>query len=309
MAGSTTTGSAPHEKRPVLIPPAPVPALAVRNLEAARRLRRLVELNADAGSLAEGALLIAQEHFPDLDIDHYLARLDTLGAMLNARIPEDAGEVERILALNRFLFDEQGFGPNQDDFADPRNSFLNEVLERRTGIPITLSIVYIEVGRRIGLALDGLSFPQHFLVKCALPEGSAVLDPFLAGASLSIDELQRRLGALRLGHRPSRAEVAALLIAASRREILVRVLRNLKAVYLGAEQYGDALVAADRIVMLTPTVAVELRDRGWLYHRLDCFGAALVDYRRYLELAPSAADAEEVRGCVIELERLAARVN
>lgn len=285
------------------------PPTAVRDAQAAERLRRLVERNADDASLAEGALLIAREHYPDLDIDHYLARLDTLGAILHARLPDDAGAVDRILVLNRFLFEEQGFGPNRDDFADPRNSFLNEVLERRVGIPITLSIVYIEVGRRIGLALDGLSFPQHFLVKCALPEGAAVLDPFLAGASLSIEDLQRRLGALRLGHRPSRAEVSALLVAASRREILARVLRNLKAVYLGAGQYDDALVASHRLLMLTPTVASELRDRAWLYHRLDCFGAALADYRRYLELAPLAADADEVRERVVELEVLAARVN
>jgi regulator of sirC expression with transglutaminase-like and TPR domain len=282
---------------------------AVRDTASAERLRRLVERNAETGSLAEGALLIAREHYPQLDIDDYLARLDTLGAMLNARVPAGAGDVERILVLNRFLFEEQGFGPNQDDFADPRNSFLNEVLERRVGIPITLSIVYIEVGRRIGLALDGLSFPQHFLVRCALPDGAAVLDPFLSGASLSIEELQRRLGALRLGHRPSRAEVSALLVAASRREILARVLRNLKAVYMGADQYNDALAASDRLLMLTPTATTELRDRGWLYHRLDCFRAALADYRRYLDLAPLAADADEVRGRIIELEALAARVN
>ncbi len=287
----------------------PTAALAVRNAEAAARLQRLVESNAAAGSLAEGALLIAQEHYPDLDVARYLARLDTMGAVLRARLSEEAGDVERIRALNRFLFEEQGFGPNASDFADPRNSFLNEVLERRVGIPITLSIVYIEVGRRIGLALDGLSFPQHFLVRCALADGAAVLDPFLGGASLSIDELQRRLGALRLGHRPSRAEVSALLTAASRREILARMLRNLKAVYLEAERFGDALVAVDRIVMLTPTAATELRDRGWLYHRLDCFGAALADYRRYLELAPLAADADEVRSRVVELQILASRLN
>ncbi len=304
-AASTITASVRHD---VAFPMSP-PWTTVRDAEAAQRLRRLVERNAGAGSLAEGALLIAREHYPDLDIDHYLARLDTLGAMLNAQVPDDADEVERVLVLNRFLFEEQGFGPNQDDFADPRNSFLNEVLERRVGIPITLSIVYIEVGRRIGLALDGLSFPQHFLVKCVLPEGAAVLDPFLGGASLSIEALQRRLGALRSGHRPSRAEVSALLVAASRREILARVLRNLKAVYLGAQQYGEALVASERLLMLTPTAAPEVRDRGWLYHRLDCFRAALADYRRYLELAPLASDADEVRGRVIELEVLAARVN
>ncbi|MBC7779440.1 MAG: tetratricopeptide repeat protein [Proteobacteria bacterium] len=282
---------------------------SVRNVAAATRLQRLVDRHGDAGSLAEGALLIAQEVYPEIDIDHYLARLDMLGTILKARLPNAAGNVERILALNRFLFVEHEFAPDSDDFTDPRNSFLNEVLDRKRGIPITLSIVYIEVGRRIGLPLDGLSFPQHFLVRCTLPDGVAVIDPFQSGASLSIEELQRRLGALRQGHRPSRAEVSALLVAASRREILSRVLRNLKAVYLEREQFDHALVAADRILMLTPNVATEIRDRGWLYRRLDCFAAALADYRRYLELAPLAPDADDAREALIELERLAARLN
>jgi regulator of sirC expression with transglutaminase-like and TPR domain len=287
-----------------------VPASGVLNdREAAERLRRLVDQHGETGSLAEGALLIAQEVYPALQIDHYLAQLDMLGTLLRARLAEEAGPVERIVALNHFLFEEQGFAANRDDFSDPRNSFLNEVIERRLGIPITLSIIYIEVGRRIGLALDGLSFPQHFLVKCALPDGAAVLDPFLGGASLAIEELQRRLGAVRGGHRPSRPEVAALLTAASRREILTRVLRNLKAIHIEREEFGLALAAAERILMLTPTVAAEVRDRGWLYRRLDCFAAALADYRRYLDLAPGAPDADAARGEVIELERLTARLN
>jgi regulator of sirC expression with transglutaminase-like and TPR domain len=281
----------------------------VRNPDAASRLKRLVEQHGSAASLAEGALLIAQEACPSIDIDHYLARLDMLGALLKARVPEDAGSVQRIRALNQFLFAEQGFGPNRDDFADPRNSYLNEVLERKVGIPITLSIVYIEVGRRIGLPLEGLSFPQHFLVKCALPDGVAVLDPFMSGASLSLEELQRRLGAMRSGHRPSRAEVSALLVAASRREILSRVLRNLKAVHVGREQFEQALVATERILMLTPGDATEIRDRGWLYRRLECFSAALADYRRYLELAPLAPDADEARSTLLDLEQRVRRLN
>lgn len=282
---------------------------SVRNPEAARRLQRLASAHGGAGSLAEGALLIAQEACSGIDIDHYLAKLDLMGTILNARLPETADSVQRIAALNGFLFGEQGFGPDREHFSDPRNSYLNEVLERKVGIPITLSIVYIEVGRRIGLPLEGLSFPQHFLVRCALPEGTAVLDPFTGGSSLSIADLQRRLGQLRDGHRPSRAEVCALLTAASRREILARVLRNLKAVHLAADRFTDALGAADRILMLTPAAASEVRDRGWLYWRLDCFAPALADYRRYLELAPHAPDAGAARAAVVELERLVSRLN
>lgn len=143
--------------------------------------------------LARAALLIAKNAYQDLDVARYLARIDHLAEELSAGLAAAAGDNERILALNRYLFEEQGFAPNLENYFDPRNSFLNEVLERRVGIPISLSIVYIEVGRRIGLPLQGVSFPGHFLVKCDLKEGLIILDPFCGGMSLGLNDLQQRL--------------------------------------------------------------------------------------------------------------------
>ncbi len=291
----------------------PTPTTAagpLRDPQAAERLRRLVEgAGGDQGSLAEGALLIAREECPGLDVERYLARLDCLGLELAARIPAEADVRDRLLALNRFLFAEKGYAGNRDQYLDPRNSLLNEVIERRLGIPITLAIVQIEVGRRIGLPLEGLSFPQHYLVRCPLPEGAAVLDPFAGGGSLSFDALARRLGEARGGHRPSRAEVAALLTPAPRRETLARVLRNLKMLHTLAGRHAQALAAIERLVMLQPMATGELADRAACYRQLECHAAALADYRRYLSLAPEGEQAEVARAAVVELERQVARLH
>ena len=282
----------------------------LRDPQAAERLRRLVEgAGGEHGSLAEGALLIAREECPGLDIERYLAMLDCLGLELAARIPADADVRDRLLALNRFLFVEKGYAGNRDQYLDPRNSLLNEVIERRLGIPITLAIVQIEVGRRVGLPLEGLSFPQHYLVRCPLPEGAAVLDPFAGGGSLSFDALARRLGEARGGHRPSRAEVAALLTPAPRRETLARVLRNLKMLHTLAGRHAQALAAIERLVMLQPMAAGELADRAACYRQLECHAAALADYRRYLSLAPEGEQAEAARAAVVELEQQVARLH
>src|SRR5882672_2502554 len=149
------------------------------------RLRQIVSGPDEDISLAEAALLIAGHGYPDLNVAGYLSRIEELAHMLSMRIGEDATPLERIADLNQFLFGDLGFAANSEDYYDPRNSFLNEVLERRTGIPITLSVIYMELGRRIGLPLQGVSFPGHFLVKCQSPEGEIVLDPFHGGMRLS----------------------------------------------------------------------------------------------------------------------------
>src|SRR3954463_5079785 len=143
--------------------------------------------------LAEAALLIAVHEYPDLAVSAYLSRIEQLAHSLRMRIGEDATALERVAELNQFLFRDIGFVPNTENYYDPRNSFLNEVLERRTGIPITLSVVYMELGRRIGLPLQGVSFPGHFLVKLRVRAGTLVLDPFSGGAPQSEEELRRRL--------------------------------------------------------------------------------------------------------------------
>ncbi len=274
----------------------------------AARFRNLIDRPDDEIDLAEAALLIAKSVNADLDVSSYLSRIEALAAQLAQRLQNCTSETERILALNRFLFDEQGFAPNIDNYYDPRNSFLNEVLERRVGIPISLSILYIEVGRRAGLPLRGVSFPGHFLVKCKVDDGLIVLDPYCRGVSLSLNDLQQRLREVK-GGEVSRAIIAGMLVAANKKEILARVLRNLKAIYVERQDDNAALSVTEWIIALTPADALEVRDRGLLYAKLECPRAAMEDFERYLELAPDAEDAPELRMRMVELRQAAARLN
>lgn len=259
--------------------------------------------------LAEAALVLAAGEYRDLDIDAYLKRLDEMAATLRRRLRPDISTSEAIIALNHYLFEDLGFAGNVEEYYDPRNSFLNEVLDRKLGIPITLSVLYIEVGRRIGLPLHGVSFPAHFLVKCVLRDGAIVLDPYAKGASLGLDDLRQRLTALRNGIELEPAVVKSMLAVAGKREILVRMLRNLKGIHLHKSELDKALAAVDRIIALAPQAADEYRDRGRIYLDLECFRAALADFRSYLLLKPEADDAGEVQRKAAELQQLAARLN
>jgi len=270
--------------------------------------RRMLDRPEEEIDLAEAALLIAKNAYRDLDVPGYLARIGELAGKLSAQLPEDGTESSRIVALNRFLFEDQGFAPSVENYYDPRNSFLNEVLERRVGIPLSLSILYIEVGRRIGLPVQGVSFPGHFLDKCTLREGVVIIDPYCGGITLSLQDLQQRLRETR-GGEVSRAIVAAMLVAANKREILARMLRNLKGIYLDQRDYVRALSAIDWIIAIMPGEATEVRDRGLIYVKLECFRAALEDLEHYMQKAPDAADMDEIRSHVVELRMSAARLN
>ena len=273
------------------------------------RWERIVVARPEDVSLAEGALLIAAEEYRDLDVDGYLNRIEDMAAVLRRRLRQDISPSDALLALNRYVFEELGFSGNADDYYDPRNSFLNDVIERRLGIPITLSVLYIEIGRRIGLPLHGVSFPSHFLVKCALRDGAIILDAFAKGASLGIEDLAERLKAVVKDIELDPALLRTMLAAASPNDIFARMLRNLRAIYLGKGDRPKALAASNRILALLPEAADEYRDRGELYLELECFRAALADFRRYLELMPQARDVERVRRRIAEVEPLAARLN
>jgi regulator of sirC expression with transglutaminase-like and TPR domain len=274
----------------------------------AQRLHEIVSGPDEAINLAEAALLIAGHEYPDLPVSSYLARMEQLAHSLSMRVGEDATALERIAELNQFLFGDLGFAPNSEDYYDPRNSFLNEVLERRTGIPITLSVIYMELGRKIGLPLHGVSFPGHFLVKCTVPEGAVVLDPYSGGISLGLQDLQKRLRDVR-GGEVSRAIVAELLVSASNKEIIVRLLRNLKAIYLRERELAKALPIMDWIVAIVPGEAPEQRDRGMIYQELECPRAALADFEAYLQRSPEWEDAGEIRERIVELRKQVAKLN
>ena len=276
--------------------------------DASRRLQELLSGPDERIGLAEAALLIAAHEYPGLAVSAYLLRIEELAHSLRMRISEDATALERIAELNQFLFRDLGFKPNTENYYDPRNSFLNEVLERRIGIPITLSVIYMELGRKIGLPLQGVSFPGHFLVKCVLPEAAIVIDPYSAGISLSLQDLQKRLREVR-GGEVSRAIVSELLVSASNKEILVRLLRNLKAIYLRAQSLEKALRIVDWIIATVPEQSAELRDRGMIYQQLECPRAALADFESYIQHSPSADDAADIRARILELRKQAARLN
>lgn len=275
----------------------------------AERWDRLAAARSGEVSLAEGALLIAAEEYDGLDVDAYLERIEEMGAALGRRLRSDISTTEALIALNRYVFDELGFSGNSDDYYDPRNSFLNDVIDRKVGIPITLAVLYIEIGRRIGLPLQGVSFPAHFLVKCVLRDGAIILDPYARGASLGVVDLQERLQTVASGIELDAPLVASLLAPAAPRDIFARMLRNLRAIYAARGEQLKALCASNRILALVPEVAEEYRDRAAHYAALECFRAALDDYRQYLRLKPQAIDSENVALRIAELEPLAARLN
>lgn len=251
--------------------------------------------------LAEAALVIASETYPQLDIASYLQRIDDLALTLRQRLRADIAPAEKLALLNHYMFTELGFAGNSEDYYDPRNSYLNEVIDRRLGIPITLSVLYVEVGRRLGLPLNGVSFPGHFLVKCALRDGAVVIDTYAKGASLGIKDLQQRLRALSGGMAVAPEAVMRLLTVAQPTDIIARMLRNLKSIHNERGDKARALTIMNQVLDLCPQAADDYRERARLLEDMECFRAALMDFEAYLRLEPQATDASAVREKIAEL--------
>jgi len=259
--------------------------------------------------LAEASLMLAQDIYPDVDIPAYLGRLDDIAVAIKKRLADDAFAEQKVIALNYYLFNEMRFSGNVEDYYDPRNSYLNEVMERRTGIPITLAIVYLEVGKRLGLNLKGVSFPGHFLVKLAVKRGQLVLDPFTGGEAQSEADLRQRLAQVLPAGKAGQAHLDQYLEAATPRQIVARVLRNLKNIYLQTGKLESALAVMHRMLLVVPESAEELRDRGLIFQQLECFRPALSDLQNYLRRRPEAPDAGEIHGKIVELRQAAVRLN
>jgi regulator of sirC expression with transglutaminase-like and TPR domain len=275
----------------------------VSDADPRERFAELAALPDDAIDVALGAFLIAAEGRPEVDVAAGLAALDALASDARPRLAGATSLRARVEALNRFLFAERGFRGNRAHYDEPENSFLDCVVARRTGIPITLAIVYVEVGRRLGLPLAGVGFPGHFLAKTTGPE-EIVIDAFF-GRVLEhadcADLLRAQAGAgARFDPR--------LLRAATPREVLARMLGNLKQLWLRSEAWLPALGAIERILLLYPDSPAELRDRGLVWQRLECFGAALRDLERFLALAPEDPTAPAVREALPPLRGRVARI-
>lgn len=247
------------------------------------------------------ALLIARDEYPALDADTY----DTL---LQAHAEHLRGEIEAIdawplkmQAINRHLFEELGYAGDHEQYYDPRNSYLNEVFERRLGNPISLALVQMEVARRLGVPLDGISFPGHFLVRLPVDDGVLVMDPFNRGRPLDVDELRERAKPHLGGDVPDDEALQHILSPASHRGMLVRMLRNLHGVYAEREDWERAVRSADRILRVSPSNGEALRDRGLGYLQLGHAHGARQDLARYLQLNPKAPDRDALRERLVDL--------
>ena len=254
-------------------------------------------------SVLETAIAIAHVDQPSLDCQSVLAEIDTLAARLKTRLPSDAAAMQRLRLLNRFFFQELGFAGNVNDYYDPKNSFLHCVLQTRRGIPITLAVLYGEIASQIGLHASGVSFPGHFLVKLRMPQGEVVIDPF-TGQSMSRDALDALLVPYRRRQGlPGSASLplALFLQAASAREILARMLRNLKEIHRSAEDWVRLHAVLQRLVILLPSAWEERRDRGLAAAELGAHDAAAADLSAYLEHMPQARDRFAVQERLLEL--------
>jgi regulator of sirC expression with transglutaminase-like and TPR domain len=257
--------------------------------------------------LGRAALTIARIAYPELDVDVHLRALDALAVAARPHVTPGAPPEQAALELAAHLFGAGGFRGNKEDYYDPRNSFLCDVLERRTGIPITLAILLLETGARLGLPLEGVGFPGHFLVRVAPPGRPFLLDPFFGGRRVTDAELLERYRSV-VGA-PAETVPSAALAATPVPGILARMLRNLLRIYLERAEQAHALETVELVLVLLPDSPDELRVRGLLYEELECFAAAVTDLRRYLELAPEAPDAESVHGRIAALARRAATLH
>jgi regulator of sirC expression with transglutaminase-like and TPR domain len=255
-------------------------------------------------ALIEAAISVAQDADPMLDPQGVLAQIDALGERLKRRIPADAAALQKLRLLNRFFFQDLGFAGNLNDYYDPRNSYLHEVLASRRGIPITLALLYIEIGSAVGLALRGVSFPGHFLVKLRASQGEVVIDP-MSGRSLSREDLDERLAPYRRERGLTgdfEVPLALFLQAAPPREMLARLLRNLKEIHRAAGDFARLLPVCERLVVLLPQDWDERRDRGLARARLGHDEDAAADLQAYVEHRPDAGDAAQVREKLLRLQ-------
>lgn len=267
---------------------------------------RIVTGPDDEINLAEAALLIARSEYPQLDIDYYLGCLDNMAATIINQLDDSCNNAQLLGQINHYLFSELGYSGNLHNFFDPRNSFLNDVIDRRLGIPISLSVLYIEIGRRLGLALEGVSFPGHFLIKLPACEGDMVLDPFAGGMSLDEAELKRRLQHVNYAESERLfMRLPELLQPASNRTILARMLRNLKSVYINRGDRLRTLQVLDYLLTVTPDDVPELKARGELYEQMHCHRAALNDFERACLLSHKPQESETMAVRCTRLRRQA----
>jgi regulator of sirC expression with transglutaminase-like and TPR domain len=271
-----------------------------------KTFHQLVTLPDSAIPLAEAALLMACEEYPQLEISPYVDKLDQMAQVAQELLRSDNSPVQTIETINGVLFETFGFRGNTEDYYDPRNSFFNDVLDRRIGIPITLSTVYLEVARRLNFPVVGVGMPGHFIVKYADRKEEFFLDPFNRGEILTHEECRERIQE-KYGDSVEFNE--RFLARVTNRQILWRMLNNLKDIYLKAHAFDKGLSIVDMMLMVEPEDVAQFRDRGLLRLQLRQFEGAAKDLEHYIRNSPNAQDREEVENHLKELKRIRAMMN
>ena len=256
-------------------------------------------------ALFEAAVSLAQDEYPELDVQSVLDDVDQLLARIKRRLPQDAAPLQKLRILNQFFFNDLGFGGNVNDYYDPDNSFIQVLLRTRRGIPISLAVLWMELAQGLGLSVRGVGFPGHFMVKVNLPMGQAVIDP-VSGRSLGREELAEKLDPFR--RRTGMVDefevpLGLYLQAALPREIIARMLRNLKEIYRTQEDWERMLAIQERLVVLLPDAWSEYRDRGLAHAELGHTDRAVADLEFYLLHADNLVDVDAIADRVDELRR------
>jgi regulator of sirC expression with transglutaminase-like and TPR domain len=270
-------------------------------LKALKTFGDIASLEESVFPLDRAALCLGLEEYPALNIEEYLYKLDRLATRVDVMIGQDRSSASLLEGLNEVLFIQEGLQGNKDDYYDPRNSFLNEVLDRRTGIPISLSIIFMEVARRINCPIQGVGFPGHFLVKHVDRARETYIDVFNRGKIVSSNECQELLDEIYGG---SVSIQPSFLQPMGKKGIVSRMLFNLKAIYYQREEYYKALTMVERILMLNPGTITEIRDRGLLFMQTSLFSKALSDLEYYLANTSAPEDATYIEGHIKTLRKI-----
>jgi regulator of sirC expression with transglutaminase-like and TPR domain len=265
------------------------------------------EIEDESVDILRAALTLSRIHEPGLDMERYVHRVDELAARVAVKIDDPDDPVQIIAAMNDVLFREEMFRGNTVDYYSPRNSFLHDVLDRRLGIPITLALVYMEVARRVGFQLFGVGMPGHFLLKHYDVDGHSILiDAFERGSIVTEDDCRQKLDSIYSGQVALQPE---FLLPVTRRQMLTRILNNLRSIYLSQRDFRRAVQVVDLILVIYPRSPEDMKQRAVLRYNLNDFRGALSDFEEYVKMSPDASDAEEIRQTALSLRRSMAMMN
>jgi regulator of sirC expression with transglutaminase-like and TPR domain len=243
-------------------------------------------------NLAKAGLYIAQLNYPHLEIEEYLNALDTMANEISERLPQSSYPLKIIQSIGQYLFEDLGFRGNTEDYYDPRNSYLNDVIERRLGIPITLSVIYLEIAQRLDFPMVGIGMPGHFIIRPEFEGVGIFVDPFYRGEILFEQDCEERMRQI---YQQSFKLEPHFLEPITKQKILIRMLTNLKQIYLSYQQFSKAIQMIDCILILSPNHPLELRDRGLIYYQLKQWENSIQDLEKYLAILPNAQDSEAIR--------------